>query len=51
MTSSPGCTLPVGEQSGNVARHALLAAGFPVEVPGVSIDRKCGSFQQAIHFR
>ncbi|WP_103381954.1 thiolase family protein [Pseudonocardia dioxanivorans] len=45
-----GCTLPVAEQSGNVARHALLAAGMPVEVPGVSIDRKCGSFQQALHF-
>lgn len=45
-----GCTLPVGEQSGNIARHALLAAGMPVEVPGVSIDRKCGSFQQALHF-
>ena len=45
-----GCTLPVGEQSGNVARHALLAAGLPVGVPGVSIDRKCGSFQQAMHF-
>lgn len=45
-----GCTLPVGEQSGNVARHALLAAGLPVRVPGVSIDRKCGSFQQALHF-
>ena len=45
-----GCTLPAGEQSGNVARHALLAAGMPVEVPGVSIDRKCGSFQQAMHF-
>jgi acetyl-CoA acyltransferase len=45
-----GCTLPVGEQSGNVARHALLAAGMPVSVPGVSIDRKCGSFQQALHF-
>jgi acetyl-CoA acyltransferase len=45
-----GCTLPVAEQSGNIARHALLAAGLPVEVPGVSIDRKCGSFQQALHF-
>ena len=45
-----GCTLPVGEQSGNVARHALLAAGLPVSVPGVSIDRKCGSFQQSVHF-
>jgi acetyl-CoA acyltransferase len=40
----------VAEQAGNVARHALLAAGMPVEVPGVSIDRKCGSFQQALHF-
>lgn len=45
-----GCTLPVAEQAGNIARHALLAAGFPPEVPGVSIDRKCGSFQQALHF-
>lgn len=45
-----GCALPVGEQSGNIARHALLAAGMPIEVPGVSIDRKCGSFQQALHF-
>lgn len=45
-----GCSLPVGEQAGNIARHALLAAGMSVEVPGVSIDRKCGSFQQALHF-
>jgi acetyl-CoA acyltransferase len=45
-----GCTLPVAEQSGNIARHAVLAAGMPVTVPGVSIDRKCGSFQQALHF-
>jgi acetyl-CoA acyltransferase len=45
-----GCTLPVAEQSGNIARHAVLAAGLPVTVPGVSIDRKCGSFQQALHF-
>ncbi|KRF05424.1 acetyl-CoA acetyltransferase [Nocardioides sp. Soil777] len=45
-----GCSLPVGEQSGNIARHALLAAGMPESVPGVSIDRKCGSFQQALHF-
>jgi acetyl-CoA acyltransferase len=45
-----GCTMPVAEQAGNIARHALLAAGMPVEVPGVSIDRKCGSFQQALHF-
>lgn len=45
-----GNSLPVAEQSGNIARHALLAAGLPEEVPGVSIDRKCGSFQQALHF-
>jgi acetyl-CoA acyltransferase len=45
-----GCSLPVGEQAGNIARHAVLAAGMPVEVPGVTIDRKCGSFQQALHF-
>lgn len=45
-----GCSLPVAEQAGNIARHALLSAGMPVEVPGVTIDRKCGSFQQALHF-
>jgi acetyl-CoA acyltransferase len=45
-----GCGIPVGEQSGNIARHAWLAAGFPESVPGVTIDRKCGSSQQAVHF-
>jgi acetyl-CoA acyltransferase len=45
-----GCVQQVGEQSGNIARHALLAAGWPVQVPGVTLDRKCGSFQQALHF-
>lgn len=45
-----GCVQQVGEQSGNIARHALLAAGWPVHVPGVTLDRKCGSFQQALHF-
>jgi acetyl-CoA acyltransferase len=45
-----GCSSQVGEQSGNIARHAVLAAGFPESVPGVTIDRKCGSFQQAFHF-
>jgi acetyl-CoA acyltransferase len=45
-----GCGIPVAEQGGNIARHALLAAGFPESVPGVSIDRKCGSSQQAVHF-
>jgi acetyl-CoA acyltransferase len=39
-----------GEQGGNNARWALLGAGFPESVPGVTIDRQCGSSQQAIHF-
>lgn len=45
-----GCVLPVGEQSGNIARHALLAAGWPEHVPGTTLDRKCGSAQQAVQF-
>lgn len=45
-----GCVLQVGEQSGNVGRQAVLAAGFPVSVPAVTLDRKCGSSQQAIDF-
>src|SRR5919199_1203624 len=45
-----GCGIPVAEQGGNIARHALLAAGYPESVPGTSIDRKCGSSQQAVHF-
>lgn len=45
-----GCAIPVGEQSGNAARHAALAAGFPEHVPGTTIDRKCGSSQQAVQF-
>lgn len=45
-----GCVQQVGEQAGNIARHAALAAGWPVHVPGVTLDRKCGSFQQALHF-
>ena len=45
-----GCVLPVGEQSGNIARHALLAAGWPEHVPATTIDRKCGSAQQAVQF-
>jgi acetyl-CoA acyltransferase len=45
-----GCVSQTGEQSGNVARNALLAAGFDERVPGVSIDRQCGSSQQAAHF-
>jgi acetyl-CoA acetyltransferase family protein len=45
-----GCVSPVGEQGANLARLAALKAGFPVEVPGVTINRMCGSSQQAIHF-
>lgn len=45
-----GCVTQVGEQASNVARTALLIAGFPIEVPGVTIDRQCGSSQQAVHF-
>lgn len=45
-----GCVSQVGEQSGNVARTASLIAGFPDSVPGVTIDRQCGSSQQAVHF-
>ena len=45
-----GCVSQVGEQSLNVARNALLAADFPESVPGTTIDRQCGSSQQAIHF-
>jgi acetyl-CoA acetyltransferase family protein len=45
-----GCVMQVGEQALNVGRNAALAAGFPEEVPGVTIDRQCGSSQQAAHF-
>lgn len=45
-----GCVSQVGEQSLNVARCALLAAGFPVSVPGTTVDRQCGSSQQALSF-
>lgn len=45
-----GCVSPVGEQGANIARLAALRAGFPVEVPGVTLNRMCGSSQQAIHF-
>lgn len=40
----------IGGQAGNVARTALLVAGFPEHVPGVTVDRQCGSSQQAVHF-
>ena len=45
-----GCVSQTGEQSVNVGRNAALAAGFPESVPGTTIDRQCGSSQQAAHF-
>jgi acetyl-CoA acetyltransferase family protein len=45
-----GCVSQVGEQSLNIGRNAALAAGFPEAVPGTTVDRQCGSSQQAIHF-
>jgi acetyl-CoA acyltransferase len=45
-----GCVSQTGEQAVNVARNAALAAGWPEDVVGVTIDRQCGSSQQAVHF-
>ncbi|MFC2037382.1 thiolase family protein [Chloroflexota bacterium] len=45
-----GCVLPAGDQGLNIARNSALLAGFPVEVPATTVDRQCGSGQQAIHF-
>ncbi|MET0509405.1 MAG: acetyl-CoA C-acetyltransferase [Burkholderiaceae bacterium] len=45
-----GCVSQVGEQSTNVARNAVLASSLPESVPGTSVDRQCGSSQQALHF-
>jgi len=45
-----GCVQQVGQQAGNVARMAVLAAGWPESVPGTTTDRQCGSSQQSIHF-
>ncbi|MDO9175128.1 MAG: thiolase family protein, partial [Actinomycetota bacterium] len=45
-----GCVMQVGEQAVNVGRNAVLAAGWPDHVPGTTIDRQCGSSQQAAHF-
>lgn len=45
-----GCVSQVGDQGINIARTAVLAAGFPEEVPGTTVDRQCGSSQQAAHF-
>ncbi len=45
-----GCVSQVGEQTFNVGRSAVLAAGWPESVPGVTVDRQCGSSQQSVHF-
>ena len=45
-----GCVMQTGEQALNIGRNAWLAAGFPVETPATTVDRQCGSSQQAIHF-
>ncbi|MCD9141188.1 acetyl-CoA C-acetyltransferase [Streptomyces albireticuli] len=45
-----GCVDTVGPQAGDIARTSWLAAGLPEEVPGVTVDRQCGSGQQAVHF-
>lgn len=44
-----GCVTQVGEQSGNIARTAVLGAGWPVSIPGLTLDRKCGSGEVAVH--
>src|SRR5436190_18396564 len=45
-----GCTMQFGEQSRNIARNAWLQAGYPVEVPAITIDRRCGSAQSAVSY-
>ena len=45
-----GCTDTLGPQSGDIARTCWLATGFAEHVPGVTVDRQCGSSQQAVHF-
>lgn len=45
-----GCVDTVGAQAGNIGRTGWLAAGYPEHVPGVTVDRQCGSSQQAVHF-
>ena len=45
-----GCVTPIGDQGANIGRLSVLKAGFPVAVPAVSLNRMCGSGQQAIHF-
>src|SRR5215472_13430370 len=45
-----GCVDTIGPQAGDIARTAWLVAGLPESVPGVTVDRQCGSSQQAVHF-
>src|SRR6516164_1411379 len=45
-----GCVSQVGEQSTNIARNGWVSAGFPQSVPATTVDRQCGSSQQAVHF-
>lgn len=45
-----GCVIQVAEQAGNIGRQAVLAAGFPESIPALTLDRKCGSAQQALDF-
>src|SRR5438045_3801808 len=45
-----GCVSQIGEQTFDVARTAVLSAGWPESVPGTTVDRQCGSSQQAVHF-
>ena len=45
-----GCVMQAGEQALDIARTAVLAAGWPETIPGVTVDRQCGSSQQSVHF-
>ena len=45
-----GCVSQVGEQTANIGRNVVLAADFPIHIPGATVDRQCGSAQAAIHF-
>src|SRR5688572_4768848 len=45
-----GCVTQIGEQAFNIARNAILSSNLPESVPGTTVDRQCGSSQQALHF-
>ena len=45
-----GCVMQIGEQTFDIARTSVLSAGWPESVPGTTVDRQCGSSQQAVHF-